>query len=230
VKYLLVILAFSLFILLPVRVSITLFKKRDNEYIRIEIDCFKALKILFEIPEMKFIIKNFIPTLSFKYQISNKNNKVSKSEKIVISPLRDRYKIIINIIKALYKHINNLKKISRFLSKHINVLDMNINIAFGSENAALTGFLAGQAWSIVYFGLSMLSFYFNFDNSNIKVNVTPVFINYEPIQIDINCIFQLRIGHIIITSSIVVWYWLVSKQSLFIKGATKLWMNTQSRV
>lgn len=64
-KYLLVILAFSLFILLPVRVSITLFKKRDNEYIRIEIDCFKALKILFEIPEMKFIIKNFIPTLSF---------------------------------------------------------------------------------------------------------------------------------------------------------------------
>ena len=47
-----------------------------------------------------------------------------------------------------------------------------------------------------------------------------IFIKDEPLQIDINCIFRLRVGHIIIASSIVVWYWLLSK-----KAVTKSCMN-----
>mgnify|MGYP002410142692 CR=1 FL=1 len=213
VIYLLVILTFSLFILLPVKFRIILFKRRSDEYIRVEIDCYRVSKIFLEIPKIKFIIKNLIPLLSFEYHIGSKNNRIPKSERIVISPLRDRYKIVINMIKVLFKHINNLKKIIRFLSKHINVLYFSINITFGSEDAALTGFLAGQVWSIIYVGLSTVSFYLNFDNTNIKINVIPVFTKHEPLQIDINCIFQLRVGHIIIASFFTVWYLLLSKIS-----------------
>lgn len=207
--YLIIILTFSLFILLPVKFHAAILKKGSDEYIQVETRCFKILNISLEIPKMQFTIKNFIPTLNFEYHIDNKNNKVPESEKVVMSFLSDRYKIIVNMIKTLFKHISNLKKVIRFLSKHIKVLEFSIGITFGGENAALTGILAGQAWSAVYCGLGIASFYLNFDNANIKTNVTPVFTKYEPLQIDIDCIFQLRVGHIIIASSIAIWYWLL---------------------
>ena len=218
-KYLLIILTFSLFILLPVKFRVILIKQNSDEYIKVEMDCFKVLKICLEIPSMKFIIKNFIPALSFEYHIDANHNSIPISEKIVILPFMDRYKNIIIIVKILCEQKDNLKRIIRLLSKYINVIDLSIYIAFGCENAALTGILAGQAWSIVYFGISILTFYLNFDNTNIDINVTPIFIKDEPLQIDINCIFRLRVGHIIIASSIVVWYWLLSKKKLSQKVA-----------
>jgi hypothetical protein len=163
-------------------------------------------------------MKNFIPILSFEYYIENKSNSIPKSEKIAISPLRERYKKVINMIQVLCKH-RNLKKMIRFLSKYINVLDLNIDIIFGCENAALTGILAGLAWSVIYLYIRTLSFYLNFDIDNTNVNVTPVFIKHEPLQLDINCIFRLRVGHIIIASSIVAWYLLLTKRSLSQKVA-----------
>lgn len=218
-KYLLIILTFSLFLLLPVKIRIKAFKKESDEYIRLGIDFFKMSKVVLEISEIKFTIENFIPVLNFKYHfnINNRNDGTFKSKKNVILPLRGKYKIIISKLEYVYKYPANLKKIIiRCLSMFIIFLNLNINITFSSGNAAFTGILAGQAWCAVYIVLRIFSTYTNFDYSNVKVNINPVFTSHEPLEIEINCIFQARVGHIIIASLIFAWYWILSEKRILI--------------
>lgn len=206
---LLIILAFSLFILLPVKFHFILLKRTSNEYIRLEINLFNFSKMFLEIPEMKFTITNLVPLLSFEYKFGSKNKISPKSEKVVISHFRERFKKIINIIKTFFRYFNTFEKLIKFLLKKINVIYININVAFGSENAALTGFLAGHVWSVIYQSLGLLSLYLNFKSANIKTSVRPNFLKHEPFQIDTDCIFHLRVGYIIIASFIVTWYLLL---------------------
>jgi len=217
VKYLLIILTFSLFLLLPVKIRIKVFKKESDDYIRIEIDFFKMSKVVLEISEMKFTIENFIPILNFKYHFNNRNNGISKSKKNVILSLSEKYKIIISKLEYICKYHANFKKtIIRCLSRFIVLLNLNINITFSSGNAAFTGILAGQAWCATYIALRIFSTYANFDYSNVKVNINPVFTSQEPLEIEINCIFKARVGHIIIASLIFAWYWILSEKRILI--------------
>jgi len=186
-----------------------LLKQAYNEYIKLEINFFNLSKIYIEIPEMIFTIKNQIPLLCFEYKLNGKNNKISKSSKAVILSLRDWFIKLNDIINTFIKQINFFKKLFRILINKIKITYLNIDVTFGSENAALTGFLAGQIWSLIYQGLSLFSLYFSFENAKIKTNVRPDFLKNKHIQININCIFQLRVGHIIIASFIVTWYWLL---------------------
>ncbi|NLZ52152.1 MAG: DUF2953 domain-containing protein [Thermoanaerobacteraceae bacterium] len=211
--YLLIILAFSLFILLPVKFHFMLLKGTDD-YIKLEINFFNLSKIILEIPEMKFTITNLIPILSFEYKLGSKNNSTPKAGKVVISPLRDRFKKITNVIKFILRYFNTFKKLIRILLNKVNLIYLNVEVIFGGENAALTGFLAGYIWSVIYQGLVLFSLYLSFDRANIKTSVQPNFLKHEPFQIDINCIFHLRVGYIIIASFIVTWYWLLFNMSL----------------
>lgn len=216
-KYLLIILTFSLFLLLPVKICIQVFKKKSDNYIRIKMVFFEISKVVFEISEIKFIIENFIPVLSLKYNLNIRNDEISKSKKIIVSPLKVKYKIITKRLEYIYKYPDNFKKtIIRCLSKFIVLSDFIFNITFGSENAAFTGILAGQIWCAAYILLRIFSTYTNLDYSNVKVNINPVFASQEPLEIEMNCIFQARVGHIIIASLILVWYWILSKKNSII--------------
>ncbi|HHY41278.1 MAG TPA: DUF2953 domain-containing protein [Thermoanaerobacterales bacterium] len=234
---LLIILAFSLVFFLPVKFHIMLFKKARDEHIKLEISLCSLSKIVLEIPEMKFTIRSFIPLLSFRYKMQSKKKGKIKSRKVVISPLRDRFKVIINILKFCITYLKTFKKLINILLNKVNVTYLNIDIAFGSENPALTGFFAGYIWSAIYQILGFLSMHANFAKADVKTNVRPNFLEPESFQIDVNCIFHLRVGYIIIASLIIAWYWLlfnirlkqkaIKKTS---KGATLSWMNIQFRV
>ena len=102
---------------------------------------------------------------------------------------------------------------------------------FGYENPALTGILSGQVWGGIYYFMSMISHYFNLEKAAIKVNVTPIFINPEPLEVDFIGIFQLRVGHIIITCFFIFWCWILSKIKLVSKkGSDMLWTNIRYKV
>ncbi len=202
-NYFLVTLGFSLFILLPVKVRITIVKNRDNEYILVEMLGFKIIKIFFKTLETKI----------FELEINRDQNNPKQAENDILL-IKKVYEIIVDARKAAYNQNKNFKKINKLIFKHVNIVCTNIYVAFGSGNAALTGLLAGKTWSIIYLVLGVLAFYFDFHNSNIKVNVAPIFQKYEPIQIDANCIFRLKVGHIIIACSAVFWYRLMQMKLL----------------
>lgn len=215
-KYLFIFLAFSLILFLPMEIELIVFKKKSDEYIKIQLDLFRLTKVFFEIPEMKFRFVSFIPVLSFEYSIKTQKNKASVGDKAVISPIKNLFKILITTIKNLYNKIKNLNRIVRFLFKLINISYIKVSIILSNENPAFLGLLAGQVWSVIYLSLSIFSYYFDFDKSILMdINVTPVFTRHEPIQVDIKGIFKLRVGHIIIASFIII-YWTVSKKKDFI--------------
>lgn len=230
-KYLYLIVAFSLIVFLPIKTQIELSKKKVDEYLKIEIQFLKIIKISLEIPKMIFRIENLIPVLSFEYTIYSTKSKISKPDKIIISPLRKRYKILIEIVRELYKRIYLVKKVLKFFGKFIDFLDLNIHVTFGFENPALTGILAGHVWGSIYNLVNIISYYFNFKEATIKVNVTPIFVKSESLEIDFRGIFKLRVGHIIIASLLVLWYWSLSKGKLVSKkGSDFLWMSIPYKV
>ena len=88
--------------------------------------------------------------------------------------------------------------------------NLNIHVTFGLK-IPLTGILAGHVWGSIYNFVNIIS-YFNF-KATIKVNVTPIFVKSESLEIDFRGIFKLRVGHIIIASLLVLWYWSLSKEN-----------------
>lgn len=208
--YLLLILAFSLFFFLQVRFSIVLIKKIQDEYIKFEMDSYMS-KVFLEIPEMKLTVKSFVPILSFEYKVGSKSTAKAKSGKIIISPLRDIFRKIIDSMKFFVTYFYTFKILIIRLLKKVNLVYLNINIAFGSENPAFTGVLAGTVWTIISQSLGLLSVWLNFEGAKVKVVVTPDFFKHKSFQMKIDCIFSLRVGYIIIASFIVAWYLMIYK-------------------
>lgn len=215
--YLLLILTFSLVFLIPVKFHITVLKKISGEYIKLETNLLNLSKIILEIPDVKFSMTSLIPILSFEYKVSSKNKKNSNSKKFVISPLRDRFKRLVNFIKFFYANLNTFRKLIHALLSKVSITYLNVDIIFGSDNPALTGILVGHIWSAIYQSLGLLSMYLNFNRADIRTNVRPIFLKYEPLQMEINCIFHLRVGYIIIASFIITWYWLWFKHRQYMK-------------
>jgi len=210
VVYLLLVPAFSLLFFLPVKFNFTLLKRKADEYIKLEINFFVS-KMLIEIPKMKFTIKSLVPILGFEYRVGSKNIRKLKSGKTIISPVRDNFKLIIDSIKFLFKYFNTFKRLIISIFNKIKLIKLNIDVSFGCENPALTGFWVGQIWSIIFQSLGLLSLYLNIEGADIKAKVTPDFIERKPFQMKINCIFHLRVGDIIIASLMLVWYLLKFK-------------------
>ena len=202
--YWFILLAFSLFFLLPVRFNFTFQKRSSDERIKLEVNLFLA-KISLEIPEMRFTVKSFVPVASFKYKVSSKNTPASKPKKFVVSPLRDNFKKIIDSIRFMFIHLSTFKK----LLKRVKLTCLDIYISFGNKNPALTGFVAGYIWGLIFQILGLLSSYLTLDGADLKVNILPEFVNAEPFQIKVNCIFHIRVGHIIIASFVLAWYYML---------------------
>jgi len=187
-----------------------LHKKKSEEYLKLEANFF-ITKMLVEIPKMKFTIKNFIPVLNFEYKIGSKNVNKLKSEKAIISPVRNNFYMIIDSTKFLFKYFKSFKKLVNISLNKIKLIYFNIDITFGHENPAVTGVLVGHMWSIIFQSLGLLSFYFDIKGADINARVRPDFFEYKPIQMEINCIFHIRVGHIIIASFLIAWYLLLFK-------------------
>ena len=82
-KYLYFFLAFSLFIILPVKFEVIFQKMKSKEYLNIYINFFGLIKLLLEIPDWIIKINIFIPILSHKYSIQRTNKqKTNFLEKI----------------------------------------------------------------------------------------------------------------------------------------------------
>ena len=192
--YLLLILTFSLVFLIPVKFHITVLKKISGEYIKLETNLLNLSKIILEIPDVKFSMTSLIPILSFEYKVSSKNKKNSNSKKFVISPLRDRFKRLVNFIKFFYANLNTFRKLIHALLSKVSITYLNVDIVFGNENPALTGILVGHIWSAIYQSLGLLSMYLNFNRADIRTNVRPIFLNMSLCKWKLTAYFILELA------------------------------------
>ena len=202
-KYLYFFLAFSLFIILPVKFEVIFQKMKSKEYLNIYINFFGLIKLLLEIPDWIIKINIFIPILSHKYSIQRTNKqKTNFLEKIAED---------LNTIKSLAYIFKRYKKINQILNKSIKISYIKLYITISSENPAVTGFLQVKH-GLLLLVMYILSYYFNLSKTTLDIKVTPVFNKLEPIHIDLKGIFHLRVGHIIIASFMIIWYQLTSKR------------------
>ncbi len=85
----------------------------------------------------------------------------------------------------------------RFARKRFSLCDFDINISFGTADAASTAVLTGHLWSLSYNLLALIDKLFRVDKP--KVNIAPVF-NEATFSVRAEGIIKTRIAHIIATA------------------------------
>mgnify|MGYP004634643349 CR=1 FL=1 len=166
-----------------------------------------TLKIKFEIQDLKLSTKEtfhlnkdyqikiqiytlgIIPILCFKLN-SIKINRILKNKTIEEKINKEKIKLITdkaNIDKKLITSIKNIKT---------EIKEINLKILIGTENASLTAFIIPVISTILAIVLSkQIKKY----NDKQVFSIIPIYINQNLINIELSCIFQIKMIHIINT-------------------------------
>lgn len=88
-------------------------------------------------------------------------------------------------------------QINKRLLRHVRLSRLFWNTRVGFEDAALTGMAGGILWGIKGLLLSFLERNLDTNKFRAQIKVTPVFCEQE-IATEVDCIFDLRVGYIII--------------------------------
>ena len=127
-------------------------------------------------------------------------------------------------IKDLYEFYKpEVCDIRQYLKPRLVLKELKLDVGVGTGDAFYTGILSGFMWSVVGIVTSFLSN--NFKILKKAVNVKTDFVE-KKFKIDLYCIFNVKIVHIIVVAFKILFYKL--KRNL--KVVTKKWLNIQFRV
>ncbi|HWJ04137.1 MAG TPA: DUF2953 domain-containing protein [Verrucomicrobiae bacterium] len=105
--------------------------------------------------------------------------------------------LIRRILGKVLVLVREMKMVKRWFYKGIRCKHLRWVFEVGLKDAAETGIAVGAIWSVIGYYLGKLNTNITFEVANPQVAVYPSF--RQPIfKADIDCIFKLRIGHIII--------------------------------
>ena len=104
---------------------------------------------------------------------------------------------------SLFKKVSSQiwKGANRFfkkVGKPVRIRELNLYTEIASEDAAQTALLAGAFWALHGFLYTLLANKFNIQHSRNNWAVIPKFQCTNFLLVDYSCIFQFRLGHIII--------------------------------
>lgn len=186
------ILLLLILLLSSVRISINKFELTNNLE-KIDIDetinkidqILKTLNTEIEI-NIKLLFLFTIPILSLNF---NKNRilKIIKNEKFKARANRYAANDLIN------KNNIDYLKYMKLLKPRLGKFTLNMN--FGTEDAVITSFVIAFIASGIAIVLSKLIK--KFEPGKYKYEITPVYINKNVIEIGFNCIFKVKMIHII---------------------------------
>ena len=113
------------------------------------------------------------------------------------------------------RQFHNLMPMMKRSAKKIRVSKFALQTAFGTGEAASTGKLTGAVWTAAGFIRKLLSF-FTVD-CHPDISVMPQF-NRMTMELELDCIFRIRIGEAILTACKLFYHWKRSKQVLLHEG------------
>jgi len=208
--YIIIALAFSLFFFSPVKIHIKIKKSNNDEHAELMFNYLNLVKVYLLIPEMVFQIKNFTPFLSLKFKLSPISKK---SKKAILSHRRINFKQVKYFIELLEHQVKKFNRSFHWLLKRVKILKFHLYLSFGRDNPEIVAIAVGTLWSAIHLIMSKMSYIVDFSKAKINISITPDFINNESLKLQLEGIFQIKLGHIIIVSLVLPLLWIFSKKS-----------------
>jgi hypothetical protein len=193
---------FTIFFILPVKIDITLKKIKDEEDFYIMLLLLPGIwSLQLEIKLIKFNLNGLIPYISLYSETENTAGRpINKGVFNINSPWSNWQHLLqatpLNRTRMLFKFIKEVLIVNNLFFKKVTCQRLCWKTYLGGGDPALTAVSTGCIWAIKNI------LFFNLRN-NVKLGFEkPVFevypdFNHKVFNIDFNCIFTFRIGHII---------------------------------
>jgi hypothetical protein len=105
--------------------------------------------------------------------------------------------------------------------KEIKIKKISCYVRYGFHDPLITGLSAGLMWNIAAFTFVILSLYYDIDSSEVYVDLKPDFSGQKPLELHLESIMSMRIGHII-TAGLFLWR---SRFRQKIRRSERKWMD-----
>ena len=195
------ILMFIFFLLLvglaflSIRVQFRYLREGSNDEFDLIISIFKGyLKYKLEIPHIELGQKLLRPFLKVKVETEGeKGTPITKDRERILLPKLD---VLPELVKKTYRHFLKYKPVIKYFEQHTRFHKLKWHTEFGLQDPAVTGLLVGVIWIIK----GNLYAVFQKNAQTIleppEIAVIPNF-QQTKLRLDINCIFDIKVGHII---------------------------------
>lgn len=194
IAIIMVSVVFILLALCLIRINIALEYNREgvNDHIVLSLFILKGLvKYKYEIPKVNAGEKGFIFK---KVKEKGKKEKDKSKHKGKLS-----YGYVLKKIKYYWDLKNRyhvlLGKIFGYLKCRLQIKNLDLRVTIGTDNAHHTAVLIGLCWSVAGLIISFIHNNLNLVEKNI--NIKPDYMG-KKFKVDLFCILNVRIGHIII--------------------------------
>ncbi len=188
----LVILAGLLFFLyiLPVKVTVSFTRQEEKDYLLVE------LETLFINRKLKISYLDFRHYFGSHLQLkANLKRELGSDIELKQDLTKQEIKKVVNWLREFTKLFDILQVISLFTN---NCVYFYCRTSFGLSNPAYTGFMAGGLWAVKGVLNGVLNNLFDF-KSHPLIEVEPKFNIVQPVEIEVNSIFEFQLGNIINT-------------------------------
>ncbi|MCF8011002.1 MAG: DUF2953 domain-containing protein [Clostridiales bacterium] len=202
---LLVIILVVISILAPLRVKIVYQRQKNIDYALLEFIFWGLLPFRFKVPFAEVPPGTKKPVFKIK-KPKKKKKYASSAEKSVPGVFN----------KGIFKKVSIFKPHIIELIKNIKIQRFSWDTELGFSDAALTGMSVAALWSIKG---TVLSIFYNFmgTKTNPRVVINPVY-GQNLFTTSLNCIFEIRPGHIIITALKILSSYVIDKKRQRYRG------------
>ncbi len=193
---LLIIMAAALFI--KVRFDIFFVRKGSNDHLRAEVSLFRGLiRYKAEMPVAEIDINRFKPLVKLETDAEGVSPPVGEKEKVLKFPLSELLQHLPKYIKLGIKYLKRYRKALKSLLKSVRFRHLSWKTEIGLGDPANTGIATGFLWAAKGLIYGIVSRNVGKVDSPPIISVLPCYHN-PCLRLEFHCIFDLRIGNIII--------------------------------
>lgn len=184
---------------LKIKIAIFYIKKANNNELGIRLYIFKNfLPIKFELPAIKALKGFILPDLMLEEELEIANpEKLVKKDKKRISLDKINWQRVIEELKRLKRIIIVYRSIFTYFFCSLNCEYFSWITEYGAEDAANTGFNLGLIWWIKGATVAFFQSKIKFNRNSTHLHVIPQF-SHPSFDVNLHCIFAMKLGHIII--------------------------------
>lgn len=205
IPLLLFLAVFLIFLITPLKIKIIYCRKDQNDYLAAEIFMLgNRLPVRLELYSLDGPGRIFKPFLKIRGKLTGGKRPIAYPKKI-LSPSR-LYRICYKIMQ--YFHL--FKPALHYMAKRTKILDFRWNTKLGFKDAASTGMVTGALWTFKGLFSSILYQITDHQEKCPQITINPVF-NQKLFDTELDCIFEVHPGHIIITVLKTIKLWLSSQ-------------------
>jgi len=184
-------LFFIILIHIPVEICLHYHKKGIDEELNVRFNIlWNLIKLKIDLPYIISKVRKFMPYFALKAELEEGDTgKVIKKRKFKWS------------LKKLLKHTVKIAKVLRranYVIRSIRCKNFSIKAELAGEDAATIGIITGILWAMYGLIIIPVMSKIYFANTQPEISIIPKFNHEKFFTIELDCIFTLKIGHIII--------------------------------